>query len=324
MTLLQCINQFIDNISVTDRQEEGIKTSLGNIYGYLMDEDNSLFVERTFTNGSYDRDTIIRPLNDVDIFAVLKKEDWQDEFGQLPNPQSVLSKIKKYLNDQPDYKDKVKQDRPCVTIALSDKNFDILPSFEQFGGGYLIPNYDLKTWTYSYPELLFNNLEIVHKLRNYKVKQIIKAVKYWNRSNEKLIPSYHVEESAINIFQVNDFKNFAVGITLWFDNAEYNLMSSKFKSNNDYLEAIELIKDVKKKLKEALDKHEEGKKGECIQIWKGIFGRDFPTIDLEETKSFSQAVRTGSLIAGASGLLSKATASVTTPSKGFYGGVSKS
>jgi len=32
MTLLQSINQFVENICVTDRQEEGIKTSLDNMY----------------------------------------------------------------------------------------------------------------------------------------------------------------------------------------------------------------------------------------------------------------------------------------------------
>lgn len=98
MTLLQSINQFVENICVTDRQEEGIKTSLDNMYGYLMDEESGLSVERNFTNGSYDRDTIIRPLDDIDIFSVLNREDWEDEFKQLPTPQSVLTKFRNYLN----------------------------------------------------------------------------------------------------------------------------------------------------------------------------------------------------------------------------------
>ncbi|MCY1511082.1 Second Messenger Oligonucleotide or Dinucleotide Synthetase domain protein [compost metagenome] len=323
MTLLQCINEFIDKISVTDRQEEGIKTSLDNIYSYLLDKDNSLFVERTFTNGSYDRDTIIRPLNDIDIFAVLKKADWQDEFGQLPNPQKVLTKIKNYLNDQPVYEGKVNQDRPCVTLHLSDKDFDILPSFEQTGGGYLIPNYDLKSWIFTYPEQLYNNLESVHRLRGYKVKQVIKAIKYWNRDNNKIIPSFHIEESAINIFQINDFKNFAVGISLWFENAEYNLYSSKFNCNDDYLAAIDLVKNVNEKLKDALKKHEAGEKAECIKIWKGIFGRDFPTIDINEAKSFSDALKQGSLAASSTGFLSTASRAMSTPSKGYYGDISE-
>ena len=324
MTLLQSINQFIENISVTDRQEQGIKTSLENIYSYLTDPDNNLSVERTFTNGSYDRDTIIRPLNDIDIFAVLKREDWEDEYKQLPSPQKVLTKIKNYLNGISEYKDKVVQDRPCVTIQLSDKHFDILPSFEQLGGGYLIPNFNLAGWTYSYPEQLYNNLEAVHRQRNYKVKQIIKAVKYWNRDLGKIIPSYHIEEVAINIFIINDFKNYREGIESWYKNAEYHLLSNKLKSNDDYLKAIEKIKAVVKKIDEAEGKCKDGKEAEAVQIWKNLFGRDFPAIDPAEAKNFSRAISEGDLKVAGSGLLSTTVGYAIGASKGYHGGTSNS
>jgi hypothetical protein len=324
MTLLQSIQQFIDNISVTDRQEEGIKKSLNNIYGYLTEKDNGLSVVRTFTNGSYDRDTIIRPLNDIDIFAVLKKEDWQDAYQQLPKPQEVLTKLKNFLNNTADYKDKVVQDRPCVTIQLTDKHFDVLPCFEMIGGGYQIPNFNLSGWTYSYPEQLYNSLEAVHKQRDYKVKQIIRAVKYWNRDLDKLIPSYHIEEAAISIFTLNGFKNHREGIETWFKNAEFYLLSTKFKTNDDYLKAIEKIKAVIKKFGEANDKCAENKEGEAIQILKGIFGRDFPTIDPAEAKNFSRAMSEGGLKVAGSGLLSTTAGNSIGASTGYHGGISAS
>ncbi len=323
MTLLQCINQFVENICVTDRQEEGIKTSLDNMYSYLTDEDSGLSVERNFTNGSYDRDTIIRPLDDIDIFSVLKREDWEDEYKQLPKPQAVLSKFKKYLDGITIYEGKVKQDRPCVTIRLSDKNFDIMPSFEQVGGGYLIPNFDLSGWTYAYPEQLYDNLEAVHKQRNYKVKQIIKAVKHFNRGLDKLIPSYHIEEVAISIFILNDFKNYREGIELWFKNAEYYLLSTKFKSNADYLSSVEHIKKVIKKLDEARAKCANGKESDAVQIWKEIFGKEFPTIDPAEAKNFARAISDGGLKVAATGGLSVSTGYSIGASSGYHGGISK-
>ena len=286
MTLLQCIGGFIDNISVTDRQEDNIKSSLSNLDGHLTNNENGLNVTRTFTNGSYERDTNLRPLDDIDMFAVLNRDKWKDEFGNLLDPQSVLTKIKNFLNDQNDYKDKVKQDRPCVTIKLSDKNFDVLPSFEELGGGYLIPNYDLKSWTYSYPEKLTTDLDNVHRQRGYKVKPTIKAVKYWSRENNKLIPSYHIEETAINIFLINNFTNFEESIRIWFNNAEYNLYSIKFTSNDEYTKAVNKVKKVKDKLNDAKKKYDAGKEDEAIQIWKGVFGKEFPTISDEEAKFF--------------------------------------
>jgi tetratricopeptide (TPR) repeat protein len=313
----------VENICVTDRQENGIKTSLDNMYAYLSDGDNGLAVIRNFTNGSYDRDTIIRPLDDIDIFSVLNREGWEDEYKQLPKPQDVLSKFKKYLNGIAIYEGKVRQDRPCVTIRLSDKNFDIMPSFEQLGGGYLIPNFDLSGWTYTYPEQLYDNLEAVHKQCNYKVKQIIKAVKHWNRGLDKLIPSYHIEEVAINIFILNDFKNYREGIELWFKNAEYYLLSNKFKSNNDYLSAIEHIKKVIKKFDEAGAKYADDKEPEAVQLWKEIFGKEFPTIDPAEAKNFARSISEGTLKVASTGALSNTAGYAIGASKGYHGGLSE-
>ncbi|WP_028298599.1 SMODS domain-containing nucleotidyltransferase [Olivibacter sitiensis] len=323
MTLSQAINRFIDNISVTDRQEGNIKGSLDNIYYYLKKKDNGLQVKRTFTNGSYERDTIIRPLDDIDVFAVLDIEEWRDDYGRLPSPQNVLTAIKDYLNGVPDYKDKVKQDRPCVTIKLSDKHFDILPCFETYGGGYQIPNYDLSGWTYSYPEQLQANLDAIHKERNYKVKQVVKALKYWNRDLDKLIPSYHIEETAITIFSFYGFKNFQEGIELWFKHAGFYLESSKFKSYRRYEKTIEQVDKAVNKLEEASEKCEENKETEALLLWKDIFGRDFPTIDPEEAKNFSKAISEGTLKVAATGFLSTVSGHPINASRGYYGGLSK-
>ncbi|MDD5571200.1 MAG: nucleotidyltransferase [Bacteroidales bacterium] len=320
-TLLQSIETLIDNITVTDRQEENIKQSLSNIEGYLKDKENNLSVERTFTTGSYERDTIIRPLNDIDMFAVLKFDDWKDQYGNFPGPQSVLTKIKNYLNSLNDYKDKVKQDRPCVTIELSDKNFDILPSFKLVDGEYRIPNFDLTTWTYSYPEQLTIDLDNTHKQCKNKLKPTIKAIKYWNRENGKIIPSYHVEETAINIFKITSFTNYEESIRLWFNNAEYHLNSQKFDSSNDYNAVIKKIKRDKEKLNDAKKKYDERKEGEAMKIWKDVFGKEFPTVDVEEAQNFSKSLSEGTLKYSIASGLSTSLGNAVGASKGFFNGL---
>jgi hypothetical protein len=319
LTLLQSIDGLIEKITVTDRQEENIKGSTNNLNTALKNEDNNLHITDVFLNGSYERDTIIRPLNDIDLFAVLKRDQWKDEFGNLPKPDSVLSKIKNYLGSLNDYKGKVRQDRPCVTIDLSDKSFDVLPSFEQVDGSYLIPSYDLKSWISSYPKKLTKDLDDVHRSRDYRVKPVIKAVKYWNRENSKLIPSFHIEEVAINIFLLNNFKNYEEGIRLWFNNAEYNLLSIKFKSNEDYLAALNKIKKVKDKLNDAKKLYDAGKEVDAIKIWKDIFGSEFPTADINEAKNFSRSLADGSLKVASTGALSTTVGKNIPASKGFYG-----
>jgi hypothetical protein len=320
MTLLESIRKLVDNVTITDRQEENIKNSLLNLEDHLKNEESNLYVSECFTNGSWERDTIIRPLNDVDLFAVLDFEEWKDEYGNKPNPQSVLTKIKNYLNKQNDYKDKVKQDRPCVTVHLSDKDFDVLPSFEIAGGGYYIPKYDLQNWTESYPKMLTKNLDDTHRLRDYKLKQIIRVVKYWNRDfNGKTIPSYHVEEIAINIFKMNTFTNFEEGIRKWFENVEYNIQSNKFKSNDEYESSLKKAKKVKDILKEANKFYTDENEVEAKKIWKEVFGKEFPTVDEEEAKNISKSLTEGTLKYSSTAGISTAVGSSLSASKGFYG-----
>lgn len=318
-TLLQSISEFIDNITVTDRQEENINASVANLTSCLKKTDNGIFVDDVFTNGSWERDTIIRPLNDVDLFAVLDFENWKDENGNLPSPQSVLTKIKNYLNEQHDYKDKVKQDRPCVTVHLSDKNFDVLPCFETGFGGYYIPSYDLQSWIITDPKKLTNDLNSSNRNHSYKVKPTIKAIKSWNREYDKLVPPYHIEEVAITVFSINSFTNYEELIRLWFNNAEHYLSSSKFKSITDYESAINKIRKVKGKLNDAAKAIADDKEDDAKEIWKEIFGRDFPVTDLEEAKQFSKSMQDGTLKVAAIGMLTTTVGKSVPASGGFYG-----
>jgi hypothetical protein len=318
-TLLQSIDKFIENITVTDRQEENIDASFNNLKTNLMKEDSNLSVKEVFLNGSYERDTIIRPLDDIDLFAVIDQTDYEEN-GLDPNPQSVLTKFKKYLNSLNDYKDKVKQDRPCVTVVLSDKNFDVLPSLRKAGALY-IPNSDLTGWTFTDPKTHTDSLNRVNKSRNYKVKSIVKAVKQWKRDNSQNIPSFHIEEVAINIFNIWNFTNLEEGIRLWFEHAEGNLQVVRFKSYDEYSKVKEKINKVKSKLQDAKKKLDDKKEGEAKKIWKEVFGDKFPAIDDDEAKNFSKSLSDGTLKYSTTAGLSSTIGSAMAASKGFYGDI---
>lgn len=150
MTLDKAIDKFVGNITVTDKQEDVIDSAFSNIESLLLDEDCTLSVKDVFLNGSYVRDTMIRPLDDIDVFAVLDAADYYEN-GVRPNPQSVLTKFKNYLDGLPDYKDKVSQDRPCVTIELSKLKIDVLPALSEYGALH-IPNESLTGWIFTDPK----------------------------------------------------------------------------------------------------------------------------------------------------------------------------
>jgi len=318
-TLLQSIDQFIDNITVTDRQEDSINASFNNLKNNLMKEESNLSVKEVFLNGSYERDTIIRPLDDIDLFAVIDQTDYAEN-GLDQKPQSVLTKFKNYLNGLSEYKDKVKQDRPCVTVVLSDKNFDVLPSLRKAGALY-IPNSDLNGWIFTDPKTHTDSLNRVHRNRNYKVKPIVKAVKQWKRENSQNIPSFHIEEVAINVFDIWTFTNLEEGIRLWFEHAEGKLKTGRFKSDDEYSKVKEKIKKVKEKLQDAKKLLDEKKEGEAKKIWKDVFGKNFPAIDDNEAKAFSESLSKGNLKYSTTAGLSASVGTAMAASKGFYGDI---
>lgn len=318
-TLLQSVNKFVDNITVTDRQEENIKNSFDNLKDNLLKDDSGLSVKEVFLNGSYERDTIIRPLDDIDLFAVIDDSDYFDN-GKDPNSQTVLTKFKNYLNSIHDYEGKVKQDRPCVTVSLSDKKFDVLPSLRKAGALY-IPNDDLKGWTFTDPKTHTEQLNEIHRRRNYKVKGVVKAVKHWKRESGQNIPSFHIEEIAIRIFNFYEFANYEEGIRLWFEHAEGFLQSSRFKSYDEYDKVKKKIGAVKVSLTDAKKLNDDNKVGEAMKIWKGVFGREFPVLDEEEAKNIAEASKSGRLKYSATAGLSTIAGSAMSASKGFYGDI---
>ncbi len=317
MTLLQCIDKLLENITITDKQTEQVSTTYKNIKSLLLDSESGLNGERVFQNGSYDRDTIIKPLDDIDIFFVLKKENYVDNYGTLPDPQSVLTKIKDYLNGTKDYKDKAKQDRPCITIHLSDKKFDILPCFGNDDEGYLIPNHDLTGWIYSNP---VKHSEALTKAndKNNKVVPTVRIIKYWNKENKKLIPSFHIEEIAISIFETTSFTNFEESVYHWFDKVLLYMRSDKFSNTTDYDEAKKKVERDKNKIAEAHKLYIDGKEGEAIKKWKDVFGDKFPTISEEEAKAMNELMKSGNLKMDSKGALSVAGSIVVQPTK-FFG-----
>ena len=76
-------------------------------------------LEGAFLNGSYARNTVIRPINDVDIIVVVDHE-WREGI-----PSDVMESLRRKLAQR--YPDRrTRRLRRAVNVALSDINLDVL------------------------------------------------------------------------------------------------------------------------------------------------------------------------------------------------------
>lgn len=316
--LQTCIDDFVSKITPTDKQEEIISTAVDNLSNHLLNEDNTLHVVDVFLNGSYLRDTIIRPVEDIDVFVVIDEEQYNSN-GVNPKPQSVLDKFKAYLNGKSDYEGKVRQSRPCVTIDLSKFHIDVLPALNK-DGVLKIPNSTLSGWTKTSPKELLDQLNNTDTKCMNMLRPVIRAIKSWKRINGlDNFPSFHIEEIAISIFDNKSIISYKDGILTWFANACTCLCSTRFDSQDDYNKTKESIKNTYATLLEAekllTNQDEVGAK----KKWKEVFNsRDFIIIDEEEAKMFSEKLKVGELCLGERGL-SMTEGRKITQSKGFYG-----
>ena len=316
-TLLQTINKFIDNITPSDLQEDVVQGAYDNLESYLTSDTCTLNIKEVFLNGSYIRGTMIRPINDIDVFAVIDDTDYYIN-GQEPNPQSVLTSFKNYLNSIGDYKDKCRQDRPCITIDLSKLHIDVMPALRH-AGALKIPNTDLSGWMFTDPKTHNQMFSDIDKRRGYKVKDVVKAVKRWKNNRNLPLPSFKIEVIAGYVFNIWDFKNAEEGIRLWYDNAEGYLTLAMTGSYSKFEIVRDAVRETKQQIDDAKEKVDNGNQAEAIKIWKDVFGRDFPTIDANEAKSFGAAISEGSLKWSATAGLSTSVGNAIASSKGFYG-----
>ena len=316
-TLLQAINEFIDKITPSDLQDSVVQGAFDNLKNHLESNSCSLNIKEVFLNGSYIRGTMIRPLNDIDVFAVIDDSDYYVN-GLQPNPQSVLTSFKIYLNNLPDYRDKCNQDRPCITIHLSKIDIDVMPALRH-AGTLFIPNPQLNGWMFTDPKTHNMQFSDADKRHNYKLKDIVKAVKRWKNENNVPIPSYCTEIIAMNVLNFFNFTNAEDGIRLWFEHGEGYLSQTMTGDYNKYIKVRDAIRFVKGKLNDAKQKKDNGDEASAKRIWKEIFKSDFPVIDVNEARSFGAAIKDGSLKWSAAAGLSTTVGKAIASSGGFYG-----
>lgn len=157
------------------------------------------YVKGTILTGSYKRRTIIRPMNDVDVFVLLNY--YPGAYGN-PSPNSILNWLKQDLSYR--YPNTlIKKDKPCIVIDFNHCKFELTPAIEgsTFGSNfYEIPNSsNTNYWQrVDNPDILGEKLSYANK-KNPLLIPLIKMMKRCKQINDLKTPrSFEMEILAIN------------------------------------------------------------------------------------------------------------------------------
>lgn len=144
-----------------------------------------------FEFGSYPRVTILPrkadALSDVDYMIVFST------IGGKKKPQTYLDRLKTFANARYSTSE-IYQSHPTLVLSLNHIKFELVPAIYDYG--YMIPSPATQwtEWIYTDPQKA--SQEILDKNRNnyYKIKPLVRLVKYWNATQGYPFASFALEQ----------------------------------------------------------------------------------------------------------------------------------
>ena len=153
MSVTESFETMLSRLEPTVIQKSAIKTTRETIDSVLQN-DKKVFLAKgnqsSFLTGSYKRSTIIRPIDDIDLYVVV----YYSIHALDKRPILVMRLISKALRNR--YRQThIRVDSPCVVVKFSDYKFEVVPAiyYEDDDDRYMIPGPGARDWIDCYPNV---------------------------------------------------------------------------------------------------------------------------------------------------------------------------
>jgi len=294
MTIIKSFETMLSRLEPTIPQKKAIQRTRETIDNVLKNHPR-IFLGRpqqpSFLTGSYKRNTIIRPIDDIDLYVVVHYR--QHVLGE--KPIKVMRLIARSLRNRYS-QTKIQVDSPCIVIKFRGYKFEVVPTvyYTDAPERYMIPK-DTSEWTDCFPGVPGKWLSQSNHLNNKKFVPLIKILKQWCRNNNVKLKSFHLELLTGRVFdKVTEIYSYPQAVYEWMsyvstwiheNNSPFVPAPGKFFPFVDtYLYQNRLkLHLVRKKLKEGLRKADlaytkylDGKENHAKRIWLRMFGEMFP------------------------------------------------
>lgn len=162
-----------------------IKTRLNSYFGTALSEHLRF--------GSSTRGTILpRKMDqhsDVDYMVVFA------EGGAVP--QTYLDRLRRFAEQHYSTSD-IKQSSPSLVLQLNHIKFDLVPALKTWGTNYQIPD-GPSAWQNTNPNDFNGQLDTLNQNEMYKIKPMIRLLKYWNAEANYVFDAYSLEKFVVSL-----------------------------------------------------------------------------------------------------------------------------
>ena len=292
LTLDEAFAKFKSRLELSTDEQDDASRRQKEIREIVAD---SLDVRRSILTGSYARWTKTKPLKDVDIFEILGdgERTWRNG-----SPSELLERVAGVLRP--------KYGGDCVAIArrsvrvdfgvtLADDDtggkvmsFDVVPAFEK-NEHYEIPDCITGGWIATDREVHAEMATKANDTYDGQWKPLVKMIKKWNVTADKPVkPSFLLEVMALDLlvppfsggypYELKAF--FAAAADRigepWPDPARLGPPVSDSMTPSEVVAAKQALQVAELTVTRAIQTGKQGKNGEALQTWRGLFGSLFP------------------------------------------------
>ncbi len=215
-SILKEFEKFRSKIEPTEKEKSAISAS-NNRMRRILKNSTEISVIDSFLTGSYARQTMIRPLKDVDFFV-------QMNYGAHKNDNSMqlLRKVRRVLSKAYPFT-QITITRPCIKVQFNYCHFEIVPAFAFEGNENLfeIPANDGIGWQKTYPKIPDEWMTQENKKSEGLFIPTIKILKRWRDIHCRKLRSFHLEMLTGMAFDYYKVENYADGIWAFFARTSY-------------------------------------------------------------------------------------------------------
>lgn len=194
------IRSYLDNLSSDLVLSQNEKNNIRNSIDYLennIDYFFSLIVDNYKIIGSYTRKTILPRVvdenSDIDFMIIFNNDSKY-------KPGTFINKLKKFAEKYYSTSE-IYQDHPTVVLELNHIKFELIPAYKDLFKQIYIPapNSDYREWMKTDPVRIKDKIDDANKRNDYKIKPVIRLIKYWNANNDYVYNSYELEKDILDI-----------------------------------------------------------------------------------------------------------------------------
>ncbi|MCC6687220.1 MAG: hypothetical protein IT205_09560 [Fimbriimonadaceae bacterium] len=285
-TTAQAFAKFLEDISATDYQKETIITARKRTVDERLAEKFESTSDMPYSHGllmgSAEKNTIIRPFDDIDVLAVFS---------------NVNDAWEKYKYDSKGFIYRIRDAYDGVSIQQvgtrgqairvfyqTGGHVDVAPVFSAGNDVYLLPN-GSGGWINTSPTVASKWFAKRNQDLGYHLAPLVRLVKSWNRTHSKRMRSFHLETVAGTIFSSMG-SNYRDAAQKFFQWGQGNLSVndpggqsgdlSSYLSWNSRSDLVQALASAADRAQKALKAEEDGDHAEAKRLWKIILGEAFP------------------------------------------------